>query len=204
MRMDSLVAFIDDIFAKLEGVNFALLVAVDLAAFGAACLVCLVACAAHTRLRFADKRPFFHFVNAFAALTLALFLLRYELPRALVFSVAVWLVGYLVYGILCALTRRVKTEEQPPVRIVTQSVAPAAYAPPAAPPAHSTVRLEHALSICEKLLAVNLGRGDRQEIGKMKTALTLLKVKGTLSPEDGEALNEMFNALLKLMARYDL
>ena len=39
---------------------------------------------------------------------------------------------------------------------------------------------------------------------KMKTALTVLKVKGVLSPEEGEALNEMFNALLKLMAKYDL
>ena len=37
-----------------------------------------------------------------------------------------------------------------------------------------------------------------------RQALTVLKVKGILSAQEGEALNEMFNALLKLMAKYDL
>ena len=72
------------------------------------------------------------------------------------------------------------------------------------PAATSVVRLEHALSIADKLLLKNLGRGDRQELEKIKTALTVLKVKGILSAQEGEALNEMFNALLKLMAKYDL
>ncbi|MDE7076763.1 MAG: hypothetical protein K2O62_05530, partial [Clostridia bacterium] len=73
-----------------------------------------------------------------------------------------------------------------------------------APAAQSGVRLEHALSIADKLLLKNLGRGDRQELEKIKIALTVLKVKGVLSPQEGESLNEMFNALLKLMAKYDL
>ena len=76
--------------------------------------------------------------------------------------------------------------------------------PVTAPAAQSVVRLDHALSIADKLLLKTLGRGDRQELEKIKTSLTVLKVKGELTPQDGEALNEMFNALLKLMAKYDL
>ncbi|MGN0805829.1 MAG: hypothetical protein ACI4MC_02215, partial [Candidatus Coproplasma sp.] len=78
--------------------------------------------------------------------------------------------------------------------------------PPSAsiPAVQSGVRLDHALSIADKLLLKNLGRGDRQELEKIKTALTVLKVKGTLTAQEGENLNETFNTLLKLMAKYDL
>ena len=108
---------------------------------------------------------------------------------------------------MCALTPKtaVKSPERPPVRVQeAPRPSPTAFAWPDVRPAQSAVRLEHALSIADKLLLKNLGRGDRQELEKMKTALTVLKVKGVLSPEEGEALNEMFNALLKLMAKYDL
>ena len=203
--MENVVAFIDGVFDRLEKVNFALLVTADLASFGGVCLVCIVACLASVRLRCAGKRPFFHLSNAFAAVTLALFCLRYDMPRAVLAAAVVWLVGYLVYGVLCAITpSKAPAEALPPLKMATGQPLSSAYSPPKAPPAHTAVRLEHALSITEKLLAKNLGRGDRQELDKMKTALTLLRAKDALTPADGEALNEMFNTLLKLMARYDL
>lgn len=75
---------------------------------------------------------------------------------------------------------------------------------PDIPAAKSNVRLEHALSITEKLLLKSLGRGDRQELEKMRYTLNMLQAKGNLTPQEGEILNENFNALLKLMARYNV
>ncbi len=203
--MDELVNFFDGIFAAFDGVSFGLVALVDLAAFGGVCALSLICSLASARLRSADKRPFLHLVNAFAALTFALFCINYDLTHSAMVAAALWLVGYLVYGALCALTVKRAGKPLPaPVRVSEERKFVPEYAPPKAPPAQSTVRLEHAMSIADKLLSKNLGRGDRQELEKIKTALTLLKVRGTLTADDGEALNEMFNALLKLMAKYDL
>lgn len=205
--MLNIVEVIDDIFLRLYSASFPLVALIDLGCFAAICLLSLFCVIISKKFRSAGKRPFFHLVNAFSALTLALFCLHFEFKEALIVSVALWFSGYLVYGLMCALTPKKATrrEERAPLRV--QEAArpyPAAFVAPNIPPAQSTVRLEHALSIADKLLLKNLGRGDRQELEKMKTALTVLKVKGTLLPEEGEALNEMFNALLKLMAKYDL
>ena len=66
------------------------------------------------------------------------------------------------------------------------------------------MRLEHAVTVTDKLLAKNLGKGDRQELEKLKNTLAVLRVKGTLTPSEAEILNENFNTLLKLMAKYDV
>ncbi|MDE6373562.1 MAG: hypothetical protein K2L72_03595, partial [Clostridia bacterium] len=123
-----------------------------------------------------------------------------------------WCVGYAAYGRVCRFNGNIAAADVsraaapvPEVRAAAQPATRPAPARLAAQPApQSAVRLDHALSIADKLLMKNLGRGDRQELEKIKTALTVLKVKGILSAQEGEALNEMFNALLKLMAKYDL
>ena len=66
------------------------------------------------------------------------------------------------------------------------------------------MRTEHALSVTEKLLAKDLGRGDRQETERIKASLGFMQAKGDLSPEDNERLNDNFNTLLKLMAKYNV
>ena len=72
------------------------------------------------------------------------------------------------------------------------------------PAAKNNVRLEHAASVTEKLLSKNLGKSDRQELEKLKNTLAVLRIKGTLSPAESEILNENFNTLLKLMAKYNV
>jgi len=191
----------------LGGIPFDTLFLVISCSFGGIFLITLLGCALSRKIRFADKRAFFHLLNAFAAVTLALFCTRYSAPKSIAAAAIFWTVGYLLYGLLCALSRRpVKTEERVTAALPVASTQPPVRqsAPVAAPAAQSVVRLDHALSIADKLLLKTLGRGDRQELEKMKTALTVLKVKGELTPQDGEALNETFNALLKLIANYDV
>lgn len=195
---------LDDIFSSAKRADFGTLALIDIVSFLSVCAVCLIACISLRRLRSVGKRPFLHLVNAFAAVTLAVFSLRYSLSGAVFAAVAVWLTGYLVYGVLCALSHRKRSPQPPPVRVIAEREKAPVCPRPHTSPAHSAVRLEHALSITDRLLAANPGRGDRQELEKMRTALTLLKVKGSLSPDDGEALNEIFNALLKLMAKYNV
>lgn len=205
--MNDIIDLLESLFDRLYAADFALVALVDVCCFAAICLLPLAGALLSKRVKAAEKRPFFHLNNAFAALTLAIFCLHFTFTEAVIISAAMWLLGYLVYGLLCALTPKTaaKSPERPPVRVQeAPRPYPTAFARPDVPPAQSAVRLEHALSIADKLLLKNLGRGDRQELEKMKTALTVLKVKGVLSPEEGEALNEMFNALLKLMAKYDL
>ncbi len=210
--MESVTEFFKTIFNQFGGADFALLAVIDLSAFGFVVLAALFGCIFSKRLRAHDKRVFMWVVNAFAAVTLAVFLTEFTFENSLAAAVAVWLVGFLVYGLLSLFkVKRAGNAEkvQQPVSNVTvaQSRPPRPSQPVQAVPqpvVNSEVRLEHALSISDKLLLKNLGRGDRQELEKIKTALTVLKVKGVLSAQEGESLNEMFNALLKLMAKYDL
>ena len=60
------------------------------------------------------------------------------------------------------------------------------------------------MSVIDKLLLKNIGKGDRQELEKLKNTLTVLQMKGTLSPTESDILNDNFNALLKLMAKYNV
>lgn len=207
--MDAVKSFFDGILSQITEANFPLLVIIDLCAFAVIFLVTLFGCLFSKKLRAHDKRIFLCAVNAFAAITLAVFLTAYPLSQALAATAVFWCIGYLLYGLLRAIggKERPAAPEEPAstTRIITRPQRPSsAPAAPEAPAAQSVVRLEHALSIADKLLLKNLGRGDRQELEKIKTALTVLKVKGILSAQEGEALNDMFNALLKFMAKYDL
>lgn len=211
--MVKVTEFFKSLLSQLGNADFGLLIIIDLAAFGATVVVALVACIVSRRVRARDKRSFIYAVNAFTALTLAVFLTEFSLVQSVAASAVFWCVGYLVYGGLSLFKtgkKSVAAVRGTPVSVVTVSGAERAVRPPqnvsveTEPVSQSGVRLEHALSIADKLLMKNLGRGDRQELEKIKTALTVLKVKEVLSPQEGESLNDMFNALLKLMAKYDL
>lgn len=210
--MENVTEFFKTILDQFSGANFALLALIDLSAFGFVVLAALSGCIFSKRLRAHDKRAFMWMVNAFAAVTLAVFLTEFTLDKSIAAAIAVWLVGFIAYGLLKMFKGRGAKgagRVQPPVSNVpvmqSRPQRPAQVSQAAPQPAvNSVVRLEHALTIADKLLLKNLGRGDRQELEKIKTSLTVLKVKGVLSAQEGEALNEMFNALLKLMAKYDL
>ena len=191
----------------IAGVPFNTLLLADACAFGGIFLVTLLGCVLSKKIRYADKRAFFHLLNAFSAITLALFCTRYAAPQSIAAAAIFWCVGYLLYGLLSVLSKRAaKAAEYAPqsASVTLSQAAVKAPVPVTAPAAQSVVRLDHALNVADKLLLKTLGRGDRQEIEKIKTALTVLKVKGELTPKDGETLNDMFNALLKLMAKYDI
>lgn len=210
--METVTKFFNSMLSHLGNADFGMLIVIDLAAFTAVFLATLAACLVSARIRARDKRAFLYAVNAFAALTLAVFLTGFSLAQSLAATAVFWLAGYLLYGALSLIKPRkpkaaaVGGTPLPSVGAVTATTArpQRVMSNQSAPAAPSGVRLEHALSIADKLLMKNLGRGDRQELEKIKTALTVLKVKGVLSPQEGEALNDMFNSLLKFMAKYDL
>lgn len=210
--MESVTQFFKSVLNQFGSADFALLAVIDFAAFGIVVLAALLGCIFSKKLRAHDKRAFMWAVNAFTAVTLAVFLTEFTFEKSLAAAVAVWLFGFIVYGVLSLFkvksTGNVERTQQTVSNITVAQARPSRPAQSAQvvpqPAVNSGVRLEHALSIADKLLLKNLGRGDRQELEKIKTALTVLKVKGVLSAQEGEALNEMFNALLKLMAKYDL
>ena len=210
--MENVTEFIKRFLNQFSDANFALLAIIDLTAFAVVVLAAVLGCVFSKRLRAHDKRAFMWVVNAFAAVTLAVFLTEFSLEKSVAAATLLWLVGFIAYGALTFFKDKGagKVSEAPPPasNVSVMPVRPTRPAQPAQisqqPAVNSGVRLEHALSIADKLLLKNLGRGDRQELEKIKTALTVLKVKGVLSPQEGEALNDMFNALLKLMAKYDL
>ena len=167
-------------------------------------LVFAVMCALLPRLRASDKRPVFAFVNAFSALFFALLLIELTLSSALFFAVLFWLAGYLYYGALCAFTRPAAPRVHA-VRNTASSLPQSARrraSAKALPAANAPVRLDHALSIADKLLARQLSRSDRQELEKIKTSLAVLEIKGEPSPQEGEIINSQFATLLKFMSKY--
>ena len=210
--MKTVSQFFHQLLEQLSRVNFPLLLIIDLSAFGAIFLVALLGCLLSERVRSHGKRAFLYAVNALSAVTLAVFLTEFTLSQSVAATACFWLIGFILYGVLCLFKGKAQLQERPeaqPQKVYTVQSMPISSAraqtvQAPAPAAQTGVRLEHALSIADKLLLKNLGRGDRQELEKMKTALTVLKVKGILSVQEGEALNDMFNALLKLMAKYDL
>lgn len=162
----------------------------------------------------ASKRPYLCLTYAYTALTFALFLMVNAIEKAAFTACVFWIAGYLCYGIICALSRR-KTDGRgqvaactapaiPPVRPQTTLQSRPSPAKSFQGAAHTTVRLDHAIAVCARLLEKDLGKTDRQELEKLKNTLEVLKVKGNLTPTEGEILNENFNALLKLMAKYNV
>lgn len=206
--MNGLTDFITRIFTGISRINFSALLLCDLCAFGGIFAVALILCICSRKFRRTDKRPFLHLTNAFTAETLALFATRYTMPQSVTAAALFWCAGYLMYGLLCAITPRGGVIKQCvgrplPVFLPQEEVKPPVPPEREIPQANSVVRLDHAIAVADKLLLKPLGRGDRQETEKIKTALTIIKIKGESGPQDGAALNEMFNALLKLMAKYD-
>ena len=153
----------------------------------------------------AEKRPFLALTNAYSGVNLAVFLLKCTLGEALTITAIFWVVGYLFYGILCLChpkgqKNKVKQTSSLPVQTVyTQPSQPANNLPAA----KSNIKLDHAVSVTDNLLKKNLSRSDRQELERLKNTLSVLQIKGTLSPAEADILNENFNALLKLMAKYN-
>lgn len=207
--MENVTQLINKAFGYLSSLDFGLLVVLDFGAFAAIFVAAFVLSLASQKVRGAPKRAFFHLVNLFSAVTLSIFCSEYSLAQSVAITAVFWCIGVLAYGLLCAISKP-KLAAPEPSGMTVSAVSASASVPvapprtPAAPAAQSGVRLEHALSITDKLLLKNLGRGDRQELEKIKTSLTVLKVKGVLSPQEGETLNETFNALLKFMAKYDV
>ncbi|MGN0813644.1 MAG: hypothetical protein ACI4MH_00240 [Candidatus Coproplasma sp.] len=205
--MNAITQFFNEAYSYLASISYDILLILPLAAFGGIFVLSLFACLVSDRVRSADKKPFFCLLNVFTAVIFAVFLMGFEVAQSALFTSIFWCAGYLLYGLLCALT---KSEKQPERRVanavsslpVSSSAANGTY--PDMPAAKSSVRLEHALSMADKLLLKNLGKGDRQELERMKTTLTVMQIKGSLSPQEGEILNDNFNALLKLMAKYNI
>jgi hypothetical protein len=204
--MNSLSDIFNKIFFYLSALPFEALLIILCCASGGIFLATLVACAFSPKIRRADKKPFFHLSNAFSALALSLFLTEWELARAVAAAAIFWCFCYLLYGVLCLVSRTAPNIDRSGSAVFSALPAPRQEEKYSmnVPAAKNSVRLEHALSIADKLLLKNLGKGDRQELEKMKTTLTILQIKGSLTPQEGEILNDNFNALLKLMAKYNL
>ncbi len=206
--MESITLFFKELFAQFEKADFALLFLIDVCAFVFIFMVAIFACAFSQRARACKKKPFLYLVDLFTAITLTVFLCQFTLAQAVAFAAVFRCVGLIFYGILRLFKPKEEFVPEAEGGVCVKTLSPRAplpqpeYNPPTV--VHTGVRLDHALSIADKLLVKNLGRGDRQELEKIKTALTVLKVKGVLTPQEGENLNETFNTLLKLMAKYDL
>ena len=202
--MDNVVRFFADVYSSLADIPFGSLVAAALCVYGGLMAAFALACACSFRLRSADKRPVLHFVNAASALFFALMLTGAGAGESLFWSVLLWLAGYAYYGALCAFARgaRVRAAKPSAALSLLPESPPRRPQVPAVSAPSGGARLDHALSIADGLLSKPLSRADRQELERMKTALTVIRVKGEPTPQENETVNDCFNALLKLMARY--
>ena len=196
----------NDFFNSLSKVPLNTLLIVVWGTFGALFAAALIACFLSPKIKATNKRPYLALVNAYTALTLASYLTAEDLLKSVLATSLFWFAGYFSYGILCFFTK----EKQPVPAPVTISAMPvqvnktAQVMPTDTPAAKSNVRLEHAISVTENLLQKNLGKSDRQELEKLKSTLDILQMKGTLTPTEADILNDNFNALLKLMAKYNM
>lgn len=199
--------FIDKVFSTIGRVPFDTLMMIIWGSFAGIFVLTFLLSLALPGIRAASKRPFLSLANAYSAVTLAAFLTAVELPQAILAAAIFWCAGYVLYGLLCIVTRpaiaRRSTVSQ--VALTSLPVPPPRKSDNTPVPAvKNSVRLEHAMSVTDKLLGKNIGRGDRQELEKLKNTLTVLQMKGTLSPTESDILNDNFNALLKLMAKYNV
>ncbi len=199
--------FINGIYSAVSSIPFDTLVWIILGSFAGITLFTLIMCFAVPKIRSADKRPYMCLVNAYTAVVLSAFLSEEPLAQSALASVLFWCFGYFFYGVLCFISKPAKSVEATP-SVVTMLPARSNAVPtaprPDMPAAKSSVRLEHAISVTERLLQKNLGKSDRQELEKLKSTLAVLQMKGELSPAESDILNDNFNALLKLMAKYNI
>lgn len=186
--------------------------------FAAIYVIVLTLVFALPNVRAASKKPFLCLVYCYTVITFEVFLTANTFEQSLFVAGIFWLAGYLCYGLLCAVSREKKSRvpaqiaataapviiASPPAQTELRQIKPAQKQSSPSAPARNNVRLEHALNVTVKLLEKNLSKTDRQELEKLKNTLEVLKVKGTLTAAEGEILNESFNALLKLMAKYNV
>ena len=170
-------------------------------------IICLFSVLFSRRAKEASKKPFLALINAYSGVNLAVFLLKCPLNEALIITIMFWVIGYLLYGILCFCSyqkrakSRAETRQIPPVQPIY--VQPSPPIKNQAPAAKNNVKLDHAVTVTQNLLSKSLSKSDRQELEKLKATLDVLQIKGTLTPTESDILNENFNALLKLMAKYN-
>lgn len=197
---------IDSIYSAVSSIPFDALVWSVFGSFAAIFLIVLFCTVMLKPVKFASKMPYLCLVNIYTALTLAVFLTKNAFAHSVLAAVLFWCVGFLSYGVVCFFSKKKKKKTVMQDMVLTS--VPAVPVPAArrvdAPAAKSSVRLEHAMSVTDRLLAKNLGKGDRQELEKLKNTLAVLQLKGTLSPAESDILNDNFNALLKLMAKYNV
>lgn len=198
--------FFDNVFSKLSAIPHDKLMWFIWGSFAAIFLLAFVLCLISNAVKSASKRPFLCLVNAYTAVTLAGFLTVDEFVPAMLASALFWCAGYLLYGILCLVSKPSKKRVSSQIALASVPSQPPVIPPVRhdMPPAKNNVRLDHALSVTDKLLGKNLGKSDRQELEKLKNNLTVLQMKGTLSTVEADILNDNFNALLKLMAKYNV
>ena len=201
MRMVS--NFADKIFSSMSSVKFDTLILIVWGSFAGIFLTSLLLCAFNKNARAASKRPFLYLINAYAAVTLSAFLTARPLAQSVLSAALFWCVAYILYGSLCLFRKKDKRESFQPALSAMPSLPPKPVYT-SLPAAKSSVRLEHAVSVTDKLLNKNLGRSDRQELEKLKGTLALLQLKDELTPQEADLLNENFNSLLKLMAKYNV
>ena len=196
---------IDSIYSKISSIPFDTLIWIIIGTFLAITVFAGVLCLAVPKIRSADKRPYLCLVNGYTAVVLAAFLIKEPLPQAVLATAIFWFFGYFLYGVLCFISKPVKREDKTPMAVTLMPSRPAAPSPRTeVPAARSSVRLDHAISVTDRLLEKNLGKSDRQELEKLKSTLGVLQLKGDLSPAESDILNDNFNALLKLMAKYNI
>lgn len=196
---------IDSLYSSVSSIPFDTLVWVIIGSFAAITAFIVIMCFAVPKIRAAEKRPYLCLVNAYTAVVLAAFLTKEPLAQSVLASVIFWCFGYFLYGVLCFISKPVKVKETVPSAVTLLPSRATAVAPRTdVPAAKSSVRLEHAISVTDRLLQKNLGKSDRQELEKLKSTLSVLQMKGELSPAESDILNDNFNALLKLMAKYNI
>ena len=196
---------IDSIYSSFTSISFDTLVWIILGSFAAVTVLTVILCFAIPKIRAAGKRPYLCLVNIYTAVLLAAFLTEEGFSESVIASALFWCIGYLLYGVLCFISKPVKKGDSTTSAV---SLLPTVPSPPPVrtetPAVKGNVRLEHAMSVTDRLLQKNLGKSDRQELEKLKGTLTVLQIKGELSSAESEILNDNFNALLKLMAKYNI
>ena len=196
---------IDSVYSSLSSIPFDTLIWIILGTFLGITALVFILCFTVPKIKEASKRPYLCFVNAYTAVVLASFLTGDGLAQSVLASALFWCVGYILYGMFCFISRPAKKEESSPSVVTFMQSGPAPIQPrPSSPVAKSSVRLEHAIAVTERLLQKNLSKSDRQELEKLKSTLSVLQLKGELSPAESDILNDNFNALLKLMAKYNI
>lgn len=204
--------FFNKFYGWFNSIKFDTLIYFIWGSYLAIFLIAFIATLSSKKYKAASKRPFLCLTNAYAAITVAAFMLKCGFAQSLTAAVAFWVVGYILYGALCALTkqyadRKAKTAQAAAAEttVPVQPIRAMRTEPQAQiPAAKNGVRLEHAVAVTDKLLTKNLAKSDRLELEKLKNTLAVLKIKGSLNPTEADILNDNFNALLKLMAKYNV